>query len=501
MPYSPISGTDVSGQVSFSTTSTSTLPTGGGGYNMLRVQLSGTFSASLSVEVSENGATWLTNYGFNSDQNPTSALTSAGIYTFVISGYSAVRLNTSVTSGTMVVDYTLGRSSVITGGASTGTNTPFPIVSVVDKAGGIQPSGASAGFGIFTKITDGASVPKVQTASTVPVATDSALVVSLSPNSSDAVKGQISFSSVTTISIPILGQSYTIFRLQVSGTFSGVLLQPQVSMDGTNWNFLQSVSNSGSVGGAISASSTSVWYTYIMSGYNFLRINNVSFTSGTAVCDYTLTKGSIFNGGGTGSPFPLMSMTDVSGSVAAVSGSLVAVNPSTAALGVAVRPSNVVSYMATTVALAPSATATDIITITGSASKTVVVTKWTLSTVQTAAGSNTYIWLKRSSTDTAGTSTTATVVPLDSAFVAGTAVVTNYTANPTAGSLVGNLKSIKLFAGTGTVQQETYEWDMTNGGAIRGITLNGAAQQLCLNMNGSAAAGLNVYSTIEWYEY
>jgi hypothetical protein len=103
-------------------------------------------------------------------------------------------------------------------------------------------------------------------------------------------------------------------------------------------------------------------------------------------------------------------------------------------------PTDVASYVASKQGLASAASATDIAVLSGNASNTVIVTKIMVSCTQTTAGIIDLILLKRSTADTAGTSTgSPTTVPLDSSNAAGSSSVLTYTANPTTGSLVGNV--------------------------------------------------------------
>lgn len=158
------------------------------------------------------------------------------------------------------------------------------------------------------------------------------------------------------------------------------------------------------------------------------------------------------------------------------------------------------TYSAAATGIVPAAAATDIFTITGSASKTIRVLKVSISATQTTAGENAVILLKRSTANTAGTSAAVTAVPHDSSNAAATGTVLSYTANPTAGTLVGNLRSRKIaFQGaTGTTSDEAvFDFGNRPGQAI---VLRGTAQVLAINLTGATITGGSVNMYVEWTE-
>lgn len=159
------------------------------------------------------------------------------------------------------------------------------------------------------------------------------------------------------------------------------------------------------------------------------------------------------------------------------------------------------SYAASTGYFTPVATPTDVVSIFGSASKTIRVLRVTVTSTQTTAGVNQWFLLKRSTANTGGTPTAATGVPLDSGNAAATAVVNQYTANPTTGSLVGKVKVSNILSpapasvsgGESILHEELY-----NG---QGIVLRGTAEGLVLNFNGAAVpTGLSMAVNIFWTE-
>lgn len=162
------------------------------------------------------------------------------------------------------------------------------------------------------------------------------------------------------------------------------------------------------------------------------------------------------------------------------------------------------TYRATFLGLVPAASATDFLTITGSATKTVKVTRAECAGTTTAAATAVIVALKRSAADTGGTSTTATNVPLDSISAAATAVVKGYTVNPTTGTLVGNVAAGLLT--TNTVASSAFSSMplsfLFGGGATpQSIALRGVAQQFALNGNAaSLSAGASLACDVEWTE-
>lgn len=167
-------------------------------------------------------------------------------------------------------------------------------------------------------------------------------------------------------------------------------------------------------------------------------------------------------------------------------------------------PSTLTTYSVGIPAFSPGATPTDIITITGSASKTIRVLSIEYTAVQTTRSLvNTFI-VKRSAANTGGTSTTPTIVPADSNNAAATAVVRVYTANPSVGAAVGNLSAVKVLSddsGANAVGGSGYMWDFTKGGLAQGVVLRGVAQVLAVNLAGvTLPIGLSVVSTITWTE-
>lgn len=161
------------------------------------------------------------------------------------------------------------------------------------------------------------------------------------------------------------------------------------------------------------------------------------------------------------------------------------------------------TYCATTLKLGVATGANIIATLTGSATKTIRITRIELSgTCATTAKDINFFIAKYSTAATGGTAGTApTIVPYDSSSAAATATVAVYTADPTAGTLVGNLRTGNLFmAVTGsTVLPGLY---VANFGdrPSQDVVLRGATQQLAISLNGENTATSVMDITFEWVE-
>lgn len=162
------------------------------------------------------------------------------------------------------------------------------------------------------------------------------------------------------------------------------------------------------------------------------------------------------------------------------------------------------TYRAASSAFTPGTTPQDVFSLTGSATANVYVTKMGLSTTQSTSGVNAWFVAKRSTANAGGTHAEPAVVPVQSGSPAATAVVSQYTANPTAGTLVGNVWNGWLDAPVVTT---------TGMGGLQGLELNfmsmygqpiallSAAEVLAWNFNGAALpSGLSVLAWIEWFE-
>jgi hypothetical protein len=147
--------------------------------------------------------------------------------------------------------------------------------------------------------------------------------------------------------------------------------------------------------------------------------------------------------------------------------------------------------------VASAASATDVAVLPGNATNTVLVYRVTVSCSQTTAGLITLQLIKRSTADTAGTSANMTVVPDDSGFSAGSSVPKTYTANPTAGTPVGNVDTaIVGCMATGTAAPN----DIYIFKPAKPILLRGVAEQLAVNLNAATVTGGSFDVTFDYAE-
>lgn len=167
----------------------------------------------------------------------------------------------------------------------------------------------------------------------------------------------------------------------------------------------------------------------------------------------------------------------------------------------AVFPQQFNNYAATVAALAPAASATDLVTITGVANSQVRVRKMYCTGISTANATALLKVIKRSTANSAGTATTPTKVPLNSAYgVAASAVVRAYTANPTVGTAIGDIALGELTTGpraSATLVPNTVVFDFSN----QNVILNSASEVLAINGNGASfTSGAALDCGVEWQE-
>lgn len=157
------------------------------------------------------------------------------------------------------------------------------------------------------------------------------------------------------------------------------------------------------------------------------------------------------------------------------------------------------TYAAVVTGLVPAASATDILTIIGSASKTIKVFEVRLMGSAGSAGSQEFDLIKRSTLDTGGTSTTATNVSFDSTNAAPTVVIKAYTANPSAlGTSLGLVDAQLLFIPK--VAGQLFDIKYGEPDQEQGITLNSATENLAVNLAGGSVSSGNLSFMIRWTE-
>lgn len=148
----------------------------------------------------------------------------------------------------------------------------------------------------------------------------------------------------------------------------------------------------------------------------------------------------------------------------------------------------------------PASSATDMFTITGSASKRARVLDVDCSGVSTAIGQSFIQVVKRSTANADGTAVTGTAVPLNSTSAAAASTVRSYTANPTLGTAVGNVAAgylVTVNATTPTISNTGITFDFSN----QNVMLNSASQVLAINANAtSLPSGASLQCRVIWAE-
>lgn len=153
-------------------------------------------------------------------------------------------------------------------------------------------------------------------------------------------------------------------------------------------------------------------------------------------------------------------------------------------------------------AVVPAATATDVLTISGSASKTIRVLRFGVSGSATTAASFLMQLIKRSAADTGGTGAAVTAAAMDSTNAAATSVVTNFSVNPAGlGAVVAPVRSayVGLTGTSGLVGGTIQEWIFSTAND-QALVLRGAAQILALNLGGVTITGGALSVWVEWSE-
>jgi len=152
---------------------------------------------------------------------------------------------------------------------------------------------------------------------------------------------------------------------------------------------------------------------------------------------------------------------------------------------------------------AVAATATDVLALVGSATKTIRVNRVQITADATAASVLDFYTFKRTTANTGGTATQPAICKLDSADPAPTAVANLYTVNPTAlGTgvmLAADHYALPAAATTGYPGTPWVEEFGTRNN--RQVVLRGVGESLAVGCNAEVIpAGINLYIRIEWTE-
>lgn len=371
------------------------------------------------------------------------------------------------------------------------------------------PTGASTETTLGTRLADSTFTGRINTQGQKTMAASTPVVLA-----SDQSSVPVSFSSTdttangtlnalnATASISLVDKSSVGMQL-AAGTLIGTIV-PEVSFDGgTTWvsTFFDDPSTGNKASSVVFSSSNAATARTIVGagGASNARVRVSAFTSGSAVAnlrasdvrdpsmlasgpDAGLDPPHTMQVGGTDGTNLRALLTDASGRLVTSS-----------------VDGQKATYSASIVGLVAANTATDIFTIFGSATKTIRVTRLTLTGTQTTATQNNFLVIKRSTANTAGTSTTPAAVPHDSTNPAATAVVRAYTANPTLGTTVGTIIARKVYIGTATGNSDEFisEFGTRN---CQAVVLRGTGECLSVNLNSVTVTGNNLNIRIEWTE-
>lgn len=158
------------------------------------------------------------------------------------------------------------------------------------------------------------------------------------------------------------------------------------------------------------------------------------------------------------------------------------------------------TYSATVVSNAAYATPTDLLVLPGSATKTVRLVRFDISSAATAAGMYTVHLVKRTAANSGGTSAAMTITKFDSNDAAATAAPVTYSVVPTSVGAGSDIAAIRLFQATLTTQPERLVFLFGNG-PMEAVVLRGVAQAFAVNFGAVALPSGSIFDmTIYWTE-
>jgi hypothetical protein len=162
----------------------------------------------------------------------------------------------------------------------------------------------------------------------------------------------------------------------------------------------------------------------------------------------------------------------------------------------AVSPGTIETFISSDPQFTPGTTATDIWTMYGSGTKTVKIYFIGLLYIGNGGGQANMSLLRRSTTNTGGTSSTTTPVKLDSTNASATATIRTYTANPSAlGTTVGQLLSVYLVPAYVAANISIFTSPVADTPLFdyrlvgQPITLRGTSEGIALNCGGTTPTG------------
>lgn len=209
---------------------------------------------------------------------------------------------------------------------------------------------------------------------------------------------------------------------------------------------------------------------------------------------------------------PAVTLVDTSGN--AIGGSAATSPTYSQIVNAKGQAAGLATYSALGKAYAGYTTPTDMLVISGSASKTILVTQFLLQIAETTATLRTVDFIKRTTANTGGTATNPSAIAYDSTNPAASAVISLYSAAPSLGSTTngGIIFSATAVTSTATAAGGAFGIN-TPSAAVRSIptsptdfrqsiTLRGTGESLAANFGGAALpAGFTANWLIEWVEY
>ena len=168
------------------------------------------------------------------------------------------------------------------------------------------------------------------------------------------------------------------------------------------------------------------------------------------------------------------------------------------ALFIANRTARKATYSAVAAAIALAASAQDVFEIKGAANKRIEITRITISGVQTTAGLVAMSLIRRSTANSAGSSTAPTAAKYEVSDPEPAATLKAYTANAAAGTAAGTLRTVRAPIGVATdgVAPTVIEFGQTG----KPVVLASATESLVLNLGGATVSGGSLDVTVEWVE-
>lgn len=277
-------------------------------------------------------------------------------------------------------------------------------------------------------------------------------------------------STVTLASVSALGNAI----LELQGTWAGTVIVEGSNDSGATWNSRSIIQTAPTQLSNTGVSANGYYRITGVGAYKQLRARMTVFTSGSAT---TVLNASIG--------------TDVVGVVNTNPNNLIMSESATNAIS---------TYGACVIGVTPATTPTDIVTLTGSATKVVTLTDMDISGTETTVLMRNFLLVLRSTADSGGTSATMAAVPHDPNDAAATATALSYTANPTLGSTIGTVWNRQFVIPATTGADSTWPQTFNFGNHGQGIVLRGTSSQAAINLNGVPFTAGSMNFCIRWTE-